>query len=92
MRPGANPTIASYNASAVSFYVFGKLQKYVYQMFWLLLSGANPTIASYNVSAVKIHNAATSSLGSFENKNILFYNEKRSSLLHRQRQLQIPKS
>jgi hypothetical protein len=39
-------------------------------------SGAKPTIASYN---------ATGSLARFENNNILFYFEKRSSLLQRQR-------
>jgi hypothetical protein len=46
------------------------------------LPGANPTIASNNDSAVKIYNA-TCSLVSFENKNILFYYEKCSSLLQR---------
>jgi hypothetical protein len=33
--------------------------------------GANPTNASYNASAVKIYDAA-SSLGRFENNNIIF--------------------
>jgi hypothetical protein len=42
----------------------------------------NPTIVSYNASAVKIYNA-TSSLVRFENKNIFFCLEKRSSLLQR---------
>jgi hypothetical protein len=43
-------------------------------------SGANPTTASYNASAVQTYNA-TSSLVRFENKNIFFYYEKRSSLV-----------
>jgi hypothetical protein len=38
--------------------------------------GANPTIASYNASVVNFYNA-TGSLMRFENKNILFYFEKR---------------
>jgi hypothetical protein len=44
--------------------------------------GANPTIASYNASVVNFYNAA-GSLARFENKNILFFFEKRSSLLQR---------
>jgi hypothetical protein len=46
----------------------------------LLSSGANPTTASYNASVVNFYNA-TGSLERFENKNILCYFEKRSSLL-----------
>jgi hypothetical protein len=46
--------------------------------------GANPTIASYNVSVVNFYNA-TGSLARFESKNILYYFEKRSSLLQRWR-------
>jgi hypothetical protein len=49
-----------------------------------MLSGANPTIVSYNAIACKIYNAA-GSLARFVNKNILFYFEKRSSLLQRWR-------
>jgi hypothetical protein len=56
-RPGANPTIASYNASVVNF---------------------------YNASVVNFYNA-TGSLARFENKNILFYFEKRCRLLQRWR-------
>jgi hypothetical protein len=41
-------------------------------------TGANPTIASYNASVVKFYNA-TGSLARFENKNIYFFFEKRSS-------------
>jgi hypothetical protein len=48
------------------------------------MPGANPTIASYNASAVKIY-TTTSSLVRFENKNVFFYYEKRSSLLQRRR-------
>jgi hypothetical protein len=44
--------------------------------------GANPTIVSYNTGAVKIYNPA-SSLGRFENKKMLFYCEKRPSLMQR---------
>jgi hypothetical protein len=47
-------------------------------------SGANPTIVSYNASVVNFYNA-TGSLARFENKNISFYFEKRSSLLQRWR-------
>jgi hypothetical protein len=43
---------------------------------YMILPGANPAIASYN---------ATGSLARFENKNILYYFEKRSSLLQRWR-------
>jgi hypothetical protein len=43
------------------------------------LPGANPTIASYNASVVNFH-TATGSLARFENKNILYYFEKRSFL------------
>jgi hypothetical protein len=43
--------------------------------------GANPTIASYNASVVIFYNA-TVSLARFEDKNIIFYFEKRSSPLH----------
>jgi hypothetical protein len=46
--------------------------------------GANPTIASYKATVVNFYNAA-GSLARFENKNISFYFEKRSSLLHRWR-------
>jgi hypothetical protein len=46
--------------------------------------GANSTIASYNASAVIIYNAA-GSLARFENNNIIFSFEKRSSLLQRWR-------
>jgi hypothetical protein len=42
------------------------------------IPGANPTIASYNASVVNFY-YATGSLARFENKNILFYFEKRSS-------------
>jgi hypothetical protein len=48
------------------------------------LTRANPTIASYNASVVNLYNA-TARLGCFENKNILFYFEKRYSLLQRWR-------
>jgi hypothetical protein len=47
-------------------------------------TGANPTIASYNASVVNFYNA-TGSLARLENKNILFYFEKRCSLLQRWR-------
>jgi hypothetical protein len=43
-------------------------------------SGANPATVSFDASAVKIYDAA-SSLLRFEIKNIVFYFEKRSSLL-----------
>jgi hypothetical protein len=46
--------------------------------------GANPTIVIYNASVVNFYNA-TGSLARFENKNILFYFVKRSSLLQRWR-------
>jgi hypothetical protein len=46
----------------------------------VIVSGANPTIASYNASAVNFYNA-TGSLARLENKNILFFFEKRCSLL-----------
>jgi hypothetical protein len=46
--------------------------------------GANPTIASYNASVVNFYNA-TGSLARFENKNIIFYFSKHSSLLQRWR-------
>jgi hypothetical protein len=49
-------------------------------MAFHLMPGANPTIASYNASVVNFYNA-TGSLARFENKNILWYFEKRSSLL-----------
>jgi hypothetical protein len=48
------------------------------------IPGANPTIASYNASVVNFYNA-TGSLARFENENILFFFEKRSSLLQRWR-------
>jgi hypothetical protein len=48
------------------------------------ITGANPTIAIYNASVVKFNNAM-GSLARFENKNILFYFEKRSGLLQRWR-------
>jgi hypothetical protein len=47
-------------------------------------SGANPTIVSYSASDEKNYNAK-SCLVRFENKNIFFYIEKRSSLLQRRR-------
>jgi hypothetical protein len=47
-------------------------------------TGANPTVASYNASVVNFYNA-TGSLSRFENKNILLYFEKCSSLLQRWR-------
>jgi hypothetical protein len=46
--------------------------------------GANPTIVIYNASVVNFYNAM-GSLARFENKNILFYFVKRSSLLQRWR-------
>jgi hypothetical protein len=46
----------------------------------LFTPGANPTIVSYNASVVNFYNA-TGSLAHFENKNILFCLEKRSSQL-----------
>jgi hypothetical protein len=46
-------------------------------------SGANPTIVSYNASVVIFN--ATGSLARFENKSILVFFEKRSSLLQRWR-------
>jgi hypothetical protein len=49
-----------------------------------LKSEANPTIESYNASAVNIYNR-TSSPMHFENQNIFFLFEKRSSLLQRRR-------
>jgi hypothetical protein len=45
------------------------------------MPGANPPIVIYNVSALKIYNA-TSSLVSFESKNILFDFFKTLALLH----------
>jgi hypothetical protein len=42
------------------------------------------SITSYNASVVKIY-SATNSQACFENKIILFYSEKRSSLLQRWR-------
>jgi hypothetical protein len=48
------------------------------------LPGDNPTIASYNASVVNFC-SSTGSLASFENKNIFFVFEKRSSLLQRWR-------
>jgi hypothetical protein len=56
----ANPTIASYNASAVNFYNAS-------------------AVNVYNASAVNFYNAM-GGLTRFENKNILFYFEKRSML------------
>jgi hypothetical protein len=47
-----------------------------------LAPGANPTTSSYNAGVANFYNA-TSSLARFGNKNILFYFEKRSSLLQR---------
>jgi hypothetical protein len=46
--------------------------------------GANPTIACYNASVVNFYNAM-GSRALFKNKNILFFFEKRSSLLQRWR-------
>jgi hypothetical protein len=54
--------------------------------FKKLPSGANPTALSYNASALKIYNA-TRNLVRFENKNMLSYFEKRSSLLQRWRRI-----
>jgi hypothetical protein len=51
-------------------YIFTALEPQA-SMKVLFKSGANPTIVSYN---------ATGSLAHLENKNILFYFEKRSSL------------
>jgi hypothetical protein len=45
-------------------------------------AGPNPTTSIYNASVVNFYNA-TGSLARFENQNILFYFEKRSSLLQR---------
>jgi hypothetical protein len=47
-------------------------------------TGPNPTTSVYNASVVNLYNA-TGSLARFENKNILFYFEKCSSLLQRWR-------
>jgi hypothetical protein len=47
-----------------------------------LLTGANPAIAGYNARVVNFYNS-TGSLARFENKNMLFYFEKRSSPLQR---------
>jgi hypothetical protein len=44
------------------------------------MPGANPTIGISNASVVNFYNAS-GSLARFENKNILFYFEKRSRLL-----------
>jgi hypothetical protein len=52
-------------------------------------SGTNPTIAGYHASVVNFYNA-TGSLARLENKNILFYFEKRCSLLKDQPQFGIP--
>jgi hypothetical protein len=49
-----------------------------------VLPGADPTTTSYNASVAIFYNA-TNSLAHFENKNIFFYIEKRSSLLQRWR-------
>jgi hypothetical protein len=46
--------------------------------------GANPMIVGYNASVVNFYNS-TGSRARFENKNIFFYFEKRSSLLQRWR-------
>jgi hypothetical protein len=46
----------------------------------LLIPWTNPTIASYNASVIIFYNA-TGSLARFKIKNIIFYFEKRSSLL-----------
>jgi hypothetical protein len=46
--------------------------------------GPNPMTSIYNASVVNFYNAM-GSLARFENKNILFYFEKRSSLLQRWR-------
>jgi hypothetical protein len=48
------------------------------------MPGANPTIVIYNASVVNFYNAK-GSLAGFENKNILFYFKKCSSLLQRWR-------
>jgi hypothetical protein len=46
------------------------------------IPGTNPTTTSYFESVINFYNA-TGSLARFENKNILFYFEKRPSLLQR---------
>jgi hypothetical protein len=56
----------------------------IFVKFYKRRPGANPTIVSYNASAVKIYNA-TGSLVRFENKNIFFWLEKRSSILQHTR-------
>jgi hypothetical protein len=45
---------------------------------------ANPTTLIYNAGVVNFYNV-TGTVACFENKNILFYFEKRSSLLQRWR-------
>jgi hypothetical protein len=75
-----------------SRYIWSLLGHLVYFLtVWSLLyqekygnPGANPTIESYNASAIEFYNA-TGSLVRLENKTILFYFEKRSSLLQRWR-------
>jgi hypothetical protein len=47
-----------------------------------LAPGVNPTIANYNASDVNFYNT-TGSLACFENQHILFYFDKRTSLLQR---------
>jgi hypothetical protein len=51
-------------------------------------SGANPSIAICNASVANFYND-TGSLARFVNKNIFFYFEKRSSLLHTTLALQL---
>jgi regulatory protein YycH of two-component signal transduction system YycFG len=49
------------------------------KLFQKVDTGANRTTVSYNAGAVKIYNDE-SCLVSYENKNIFFYYDKRSSL------------
>jgi hypothetical protein len=65
--------------------VFSNLRKlYTEFLRALRTAGANPAIAIDNAGAVNFYNA-TDGLARFENKNILFYLEKRCSLIQRWR-------